>query len=231
MQNPTEPTSNLYAERGLVDTLPSIFAADIATTVADDVARHATRCATCGDDGDCPDCEPIAIGQRFTHLGFGSGTVIAITDDERLNVQVKFDSPSRYGSKFWFDTSEVVRPLAVTLQSIAIESKINTCANCSGIHHIQSCPELLTPLLVESWTGINLGRGLCRMRRENYTNFVQLLSEATPARLVEYAVSYLEFIRNYNPASLLTVPHVLKAWGRTLSGDRGPAAPAMQVAA
>lgn len=53
---------------------------------------------------------PIAAGMRFEHLGFGTGTVINITDDERLNVQVKFDSPSRFGSKFWFDASEIDPP-------------------------------------------------------------------------------------------------------------------------
>jgi hypothetical protein len=31
---------------------------------------------------------------------------------------------------------------AVTLQSLAIEARITTCAYCRGIHHIQKCPQL-----------------------------------------------------------------------------------------
>jgi len=55
--------------------------------------------------------QPITIGARVEMLAYGKGTVSLITDDEHLNVQVKFDSPSRLGSKFWFDTTEL-HPIA-----------------------------------------------------------------------------------------------------------------------
>lgn len=177
-------------------------------------------------DDECPKCY---VGQRFEHLAFGTGTVIAITSDEHLNVQVKFDSPSRYGSKFWFDRSEVVRPLAQTLQSRAIEAKLTTCAYCAGIHHIQICPSLRAALRADVWQGADLGRGLCQMRWRNPHGFVALLLSVTPQRLLEYALSYQAFIKANTPDSDLTMNDVLVSWRRAMQGDRGPAA--MSVAA
>lgn len=98
-----------------------------------------------GDD-ECPKCSLIAIGSRVELLGFGRGTVIKTSDDEHLNVFVKFDSVSRFGSKFWFDRSEVCHH-AVTLQSIQIEHTIQTnriCADpdCQGPHYTWQCPSI-----------------------------------------------------------------------------------------
>lgn len=211
-----------YAERGLVDTVPVALLdpPDGPPAVGDEEGDEPPEWRT-----------EVAIGMRFEHLGFGKGTVINITDDEYLNVQVNFDRPSRFGSKFWFDRSEVIRPRAQTLQSIAIEAKLATCGYCAGIHHVQACPELHHALHTERWIGADLGRGLCQMLWRNHAGFVALLLEATPGRLVEYALSYQAFIRANKPDSDLTVNDVLVSWRRAMGGDRGPAAPALRVAA
>jgi hypothetical protein len=241
-----------YAERGLVDELPEVVQCDICD-------NDRTIRADNGGTAPCPYCSaPITVGQRFTHFGFGTGTVVNITDDERLNVQVKFDSPSRFGSKFWFDASEVIRPhatddlpgienepeeppvypapggRAVTLQSLAIEARITTCAYCRGIHHIQKCQALRHAVFAEVWKGADLGRGLCQLRWRNhdgFDGFTQLLANATPARLVEYAESYVAFIRENRPESSLTTHEVLDRWLPLIGGDPGPAAPALRMVA
>jgi hypothetical protein len=123
------------------------------------------------------------------------------------------------------------RPRSVSLQSLAIESRIVTCAYCRGIHHIQKCPQLRHAVFVASWIGVDLGRGLCQLRWRNHDGFTQLLANATPARLVEYAESYVAFIRENRPESSLTTHEVLDRWLPLIGGDPGPAAPAMQVAA
>lgn len=51
--------------------------------------------------------QSYGLGAIVEHLAYGTGTVIAITDDEHLNVQVKFNQVSRFGRKFWFDRSEL----------------------------------------------------------------------------------------------------------------------------
>lgn len=116
-------------------------------------------------------------------------------------------------------------PRAVTAQSIAIEAKLTVCGYCEDIHHIQACPTLRQALHAEVWQGADLGRGLCQMRWRNHAGFVALLSEATPARLVEYAQSYLLFLASTSSTNL-TVHEVLTSWTRELRGER-----ALQVAA
>jgi hypothetical protein len=120
---------------------------------------------------------------------------------------------------------------AVTLQSLAIEARITTCAYCRGIHHIQKCPQLRHAVFVASWIGVDLGRGLCQLRWRNHAKFTQLLESVTPARLVEYAESYVAFIKDNRPESSLTTHEVLDRWLPLIGGDPGPAAPAMRMAA
>jgi hypothetical protein len=123
------------------------------------------------------------------------------------------------------------RPRAVTLQSLAIEAKIVTCGYCRGIHHIQKCPALRHAVSVASWVGVDLGRGLCQLRWRNHDGFTQLLESVTPARLVEYAESYVAFIKDNRPESSLTTHEVLDRWLPLIGDDPGPAAPAMRMVA
>jgi hypothetical protein len=114
------------------------------------------------------------------------------------------------------DSTPPDRPRAQTLQSLAIESKLTTCGFCQGIHHIQKCETLRRALTAAAWVGADLGRALCQMRWCSHASFVELLESAAPSRLVEYADSYLAFLRDYNPDSSLTRDEVLTAWARNI---------------
>lgn len=124
------------------------------------------------------------------------------------------------------------RPLACTRQSIAIEAKLTTCGYCAGIHHVQTCPELRTHLRASDadWR-IAVGRKLCAMFWREHAAFVALLLNATPDQLLTYAASYLAFIKDHNQRSDLTINDVIRSWSRLMGGDRGPAAPAVQLRA
>jgi hypothetical protein len=125
--------------------------------------------------------------------------------------------------------------LAFTRQSIAIESRLNVCPNCQGVHHVQKCPELKQALLAPevSWKDVALGRELCRMRWKNFRAFVALLMSVPTEHLVIYAESYIALLRDYNAQCDVTITDVLGSWMRMISdaGDRGPAAPALRMVA
>jgi len=150
-----------------------------------------------------------------TYVVEHAGTYL-IQDDDDLAVYQDDDDLARIVASF-----QPQPPHAVTAQSIAIEAKLTTCGYCQGIHHIQQCPSLSRALRAESWVGADLGRGLCQMLWRNHAGFVELLLGATPARLVEYAESYIAFLRDYRPGSNVTVPEVLSIWAREMG--RGPA--------
>jgi hypothetical protein len=128
------------------------------------------------------------------------------------------------------DVVATYQPMAVTRQSQSIEAKLTVCGYCAGIHHIQQCPTLRNAVLAPVWKGADLGRGLCQLLWRNHAGFVQLLSNATPARLVEYAESYLMFLA-IRSSTNLTVREVLARWAREIGSDRGPAEMALQAAA
>jgi hypothetical protein len=77
---------------------------------------------------------------------------------------------------------------AVTRQSLAIEAKLTTCGYCTGIHHIQKCPELRDHVRASDadWR-IAVGRKLCAMFWREHTAFVALLLSASPDQLLMYA--------------------------------------------
>jgi hypothetical protein len=126
------------------------------------------------------------------------------------------------------------RPLAFTRQSIAIEATMRRCHHCGADHRTWQCPEIRQRLMAEqSWKDIALGRELCRMRWRDFRAFVALLMSIPTAHLVIYAESYIAFLRSYNAASMVTTREVLGVWMRIIAdeGDRGPAAPAVQLRA
>jgi hypothetical protein len=125
-----------------------------------------------------------------------------------------FDLPNRFAA-----IAEADRRRAQTKQSREIEARLTVCAYCQGIHHIQNCPMLRNAVFAPTWVGADLGRGLCQMRWRNASGFVQLLESATPARLVEYAESYIAFIRANRPESTLTTHEVLKRWTPLIGGE------------
>ncbi len=110
-------------------------------------------------------------------------------------------------------------------QSIAIESRLVTCGYCTGIHHVQRCPELYSHLHASDaeWR-LFVGRELCRMKWNNFRAFVALLLNASTDLLVMYAASYQAFIRSYAPDSTLTINAILQVWTRDMQrgGDDGP---------
>jgi hypothetical protein len=254
-----------YAERGLVDALP------------------VARCATCGGDGDCPDCDPDA---HFGALELAEAHRLDELEAERDAIEADGDSYGAFESSVaeattWQSTPEsssplttaqslaqllatnmqtptyvvaqdgsylvqddadlaayydgrativaTYAPLAVTRQSQAIDAKLTTCGYCRGIHHIQKCPILHHAVFAEHWTGADLGRGLCQLLWRNHAAFVQLIAEAHPARLIEYAESYIAFIRDNRPESTLTTHEVLSRWLPLVNG-RGPAGAAARAA-
>jgi hypothetical protein len=191
-----------YAERGLVDTLP---VADVNWNSAQ------------------PDLITTSLAQSLANVISAPVYVVAqngaylIQDDANLDC---------YGGR-----AQVVatyRPLAVTRQSQAIEARLSVCGYCQGIHHIQQCPTIHNAVRAKVWKSADLGRGLCQMLWRDHAGFVQLLSDASPARRVEYAESYLMFLASRSSTNL-TVREVLATWAREMGGDRGPAA--MSVAA
>jgi hypothetical protein len=114
------------------------------------------------------------------------------------------------------------------------------CGNCQGIHHIQHCPEIHARLAAEPvsltdrpWYDVTLGRELCRMKWRNFQAFVALLLSVPTEHLVIYAASYQAFIRSHNTGSTVTITGILRVWTADMArgGDRGPAAPAMQLRA
>lgn len=64
-----------YAERGLVDTLP-------------------VACVTCGDDGDCPDCETPLLVDAHHAISLALGHTAGATSivDELRRVQARLES-------------------------------------------------------------------------------------------------------------------------------------------
>jgi len=157
---------------------------------------------------------------------YGSTTIVATyqprDDDDRVDVENEPESPPVYPAP---------NGRAHTLQSIAIEARLTVCGYCQGIHHIQACPSLLNAVFTKQWVGADLGRGLCQMRWRNHAGFVELLLQATPARLVEYALSYQAFIKTQKPDSDLTINDVLISWRRAMGRTPSPAGMAMHQAA
>jgi hypothetical protein len=193
-----------------------------------DAARGITRCGEL-KKGNVTGCRSTS-GKPGTIIG--SFAPLAATEPEPLPPP---PWPSELGDTEGDeeDPGEWRQPRAVTLTSIAIESRIFICGYCKGIHHVQTCPALRAALFAPVWTGVELGRGLCQMLWCNHAGFVELLTSATPARLREYAESYIAFLRDYRPDCDVTVFEVLDKWSAIISrgGDRGPAGMAMQVAA
>jgi hypothetical protein len=198
-----------YAERGLIDTLPAQLLDPPGENPMGD------------EEGDEPP-EWRAVAERLaqslanitrvpTHVVAQNGAYL-VQDEADLDC---------YGGRAAIVASfQPEPPRAVTVQSIIIESKITTCANCQGIHATYKCPELWTVLRLESWTGAELGRALCRLRWRDFTDFIDLLLSAAPTRVLEYAMSYQAFIRENNPASTLTINEVLTVWSREMRGER-----------
>lgn len=114
------------------------------------------------------------------------------------------------------DIDGVPYPRAQTLQSIAIEAHISTCANCQGMHHTQSCPEVRARLFAPAptWFDPELGKQLCAMRWKRFDQFRKLIGSVTHETLIAYAASYQAFIRAYRPDTDLTISHILEAWAR-----------------
>lgn len=111
---------------------------------------------------------------------------------------------------------------------LTIEPTPIICGYCNGAHHIQQCQQLRATLMVDIWMGADLGGALCGMLWCDPVGFRALIESLSPARLVEYALSYIAFIREVRPGSVPTVVEVIGKW---LPGRTNPAAAAMQVAA
>lgn len=167
-----------------------------------------------GDD--CPDHGPYEEGDDCPKCS------ACHTNDYPPSSSAAFCIACANARRFGFNSRFSAARHAVTLQSQAIEAKLVTCGYCKGMHHIQRCPTLRSALRADAWVGADLGRGLCQLRWRNHADFVQLLERATPARLVQYAESYIGFIRANRPESTLTTHEVLSRW-LPLIGDRGPA--------
>lgn len=124
---------------------------------------------------------------------------------------------------------------AVTLQSLLIDQTMRLCLNCGGEHRTWQCPQvarkLFAPAKREVWKDVALGRELARMRWLDFKAFVTLLMSVSTDDLIVYAASYQAFIRSYNPQSDMTINDVLQAWNRAMRDNRGPAAPALRLAA
>lgn len=143
------------------------------------------------------------------HAGIDPAQIVATFEPPPFDDPLPDDAPGQ-------DIDGVPYPRAQTLQSIQIEAHISTCANCQGMHHTQSCPEVRARLFAQEipWFDPDLGRELCAMRWKRFEQFRKLIGSVTHETLIAYAASYQAFIRSYSPSTDLTISQVLSAWGK-----------------
>lgn len=245
----------------LIGYYPSYYAAEMALDDAAYERLIAGDCATAQElDGgadvnwnsaDPPAPEPPVIldeaptpeppeswcgcGASAVYVVYERRTTHRVCDDCYLR---DFERNEESSAAWTVESTTAARARAVTRESIQIESRIAVCPNCQGIHHIQKCPELTSALFAPEpaerpWYDVALGRELCRMKWRNFRAFVALLQSVPTQHLVIYAESYIAFMRDYNAKTDLTTKDVLGVWMRIIAdeGDRGPAAPALRLAA
>jgi hypothetical protein len=123
-------------------------------------------------------------------------------DDDEKGIDTEPESPPVYPAP---------NGRAVTLQSLAIEARIVTCPHCSGIHHIQKCPEIAATMAAQL-TPVELGAALCGWLWCDAPGFVRMLRRSTPARRAAYAAAYIAFLRSERGWCDMTIADVVARW-------------------
>jgi hypothetical protein len=206
-----------------------------------------TRCSTCGNDGDCPDCGLCACGAVATLIVRERSCEAHICDRcfqadyennyensrawtvEPLAADPPAPEPNPLGGDEG-DTLPSAHPRAVTLTSILIDQasqRNRLCPNCEGAHFGWQCPAIHARLFAPEpapWSDLDLGRELWRMRWHRYAAFLTLIRSVPTAHLVIYAASYQAFVRSINASTDLQINDILRVWAQMLGGRAQAAA-------
>lgn len=181
------------------------------------------QCSTCGDDGDCPDCCPEVLPPIL----FCPLCMCVVDHTDLAEWQCRNDRCLAT----YPDTAQLLtQSELLARRAIVISIAVGICPNCQGEHSIQACPEIRQAVAAPI-KRIALGRALCRLRWSDYRMFVTLLSSLPSSQLGMYAESYVAYIQAHTAASDLTAAHVLKVWAGLIDPGKGPAAPALRLAA